>query len=422
LKDGPRPIRILFVTHYFPPEGNAPAARVHEMAKRWVKAGHEVTVITGVPNHPAGRVYEGYRNRLLEREMVDGIRVWRVWTFVAANRGMWRRGLNFASFMVTASLAGLCLRRHDVLVATSPQLLCGLAGAMVSALRRTPFVLEIRDIWPESITTVGGAGDKTLIVRLLERIERFMYSRARRIVTVGEGYKEQLLRRGVPAERIGIVTNGVDKDLFGSVPTESSVRLRYHLDDRFVCAYVGTIGMAAGLEVVLRAAALLRQRSRTDVVFLVVGDGATRDGLEKSAREQGLDSVVFTGRVDRGMVPEILAAADACLVHLRRQALFESVLPSKIFEAAAMGKPIILGVKGHAADLVANAECGICIEPDDPEGLVRAAVRLSDDTALRGRLGESGRRYVNLHFDRDRLSRDYLDILQAVAAGDRPAS
>jgi glycosyltransferase involved in cell wall biosynthesis len=422
LNDGPRPaLRILFLTHYFPPEGNAPAARVHEMAKRWVRAGHEVTVITGVPNHPAGRVYDGYRNRLLQREVVDGIRVLRVWTFVAANRGVWRRGLNFASFMLTASLAGLCVRRHDVLVATSPQLLCGLAGAIVSALRSTPFVLEIRDIWPESITTVGAA-DKTLILRLLEWVERLMYSRARRIVTVGEGYKEQLLRRGVPAERIGIVTNGVDKELFGSVPTEWSVRQRYHLDDRFVCAYVGTIGMAAGLEVVLRTASLLRQESRTDMVFLLVGDGAMRDGLEESAREQGLDSVVFTGRVDRGVVPGILAAADACLVHLRRQALFESVLPSKIFEAAAMGKPIILGVKGHAAALVTKAECGICIEPDDPDGLARAAVRLADDSALRRRLGEAGRRYVNVHFDRDRLSHQYLDILQAVAAGARPSS
>ncbi|WP_428938306.1 glycosyltransferase family 4 protein [Fontivita pretiosa] len=403
--------RILFLTHYFPPEGNAPASRVHEMCKRWARDGHEVTVITCAPNHPTGIVYKGYRNWLLQQEWMDGIRVLRVWTFLAANRGKGRRAINFVSYMIMATLLALFLRRRDVLIATSPQFFCGWAGVLVTALRRIPFILEIRDIWPESIHAVG-ASERNLLLWLLERMEQQMYASAFKIVTVGQGYKEQLIKRGVPEAKIQIVTNGVDRELFVSHHTDQSVRAQYGLGKAFVCAYVGTIGLAAGLDVVLRAGAILKQRGRKDIRLLMVGDGATRERLERAARQQGLDNIIFTGLIGRQLVPQLLSAVDACLVHLRRKELFESVLPSKIFEAAGMQKPIILGVKGHAARLVNEAGCGICIEPENAEQLVEAIEKLAADPELARRLGQSGHDYVRRHFDRDQLAEQYFQIIR----------
>ena len=412
-----RRTRILFFSHYFPPEGNAPASRVYEMCKRWANDGYDVTVVTCAPNHPAGVLYPGYRNRLVQRRMVDGIRVVRVWTYLAANKGKRRRALNFLSYMVTATIAGILIcRRPHVLIATSPQFFCGWAGVLTSFIRRIPLVLEIRDIWPESLHAVG-AVTKSSVINFLEQLEQRMYARARRIVTVGEGYKEQLIARGVEAGKIDIVTNGVDRELFNTRACGKAFRARYKINESdFVVSYVGTIGMAAGLEVVLRVARALKERSRHEVKLVLVGDGANRAQLQRAARAEKLDNIIFTGRLDKSDVPDAIAAADACLVHLRKKELFESVLPSKIFEAAGMKKPIILGVKGHAAALVQRANAGICVEPESETEIVAAIDRLHAERALCATFGGDGHSYIAKHFDRDRLSDDYLQILQRVIA------
>ncbi|MBN1676623.1 MAG: glycosyltransferase family 4 protein [Kiritimatiellae bacterium] len=434
-------MRILFLSHYFHPEGNAPATRVYEMTRRWVKARHEVTVVTGVPNVPNGIVYPGYRNRPIQRETIEGVNVVRVWTHIAPNKGTVRRILNYLSFMASACCVGLRVRRPDVLIATSPQFFCGWAGAIVSRLRRLPFVLEIRDIWPESIVAVGALTSKRLI-RMLEWLERRLYRAATHIVTVGEGYKAQLEQRGVGAERISVIPNGVDRAVFHPINADVSstsaranaraeidkdydkdydkeidVRKQYGLRGKFVVAYIGTIGMACGLEVVLRAARRLKEKGREDIRFLLVGDGAVRARLETEAKERGLDNVGFTGRVDKKEVPDYLAATDACLVHLKKTPLFQTVLPSKIFEAAAMGKPIILGVEGEAAKLVEEAAAGVTIEPDNDERLVVAIERLAGDGELRARLGAAGREHIAARYDYDGLASAYVEVLEEVARG-----
>jgi glycosyltransferase involved in cell wall biosynthesis len=412
-------MRIVFLTHYFHPEGNAPATRVTEMTRRWVAAGHDVTVITGVPNVPDGVVYEGYRNRWLQRETRDGVSVVRVWTYLAPNKGTARRIANYLSFMVTAALAGLFVRRPDVVIATSPQFFCGWAGVIVTALRRLPFVLEIRDIWPESIEAVGAMGNRRLL-RALEWLEHRMYAVATRIVTVGDGYRGKLVERGVDAQRIDVIPNGVDLGAFAAGADGSGVRERYRLGDHFVCAYLGTIGMGCGLDVVLRAAQLLRERGRDDVRFLLVGDGAVREELEARAHAEGLDErVIFTGRQPKNDMPAFLAATDACLVHLTRTELFKTVLPSKIFEGAAMGKPIILGVEGFAAELVASAEAGICIQPENEHELVEATSKLAADPALARRLGAAGHERIASRYTYDRLAAEYEQLLIQLAAGER---
>ncbi len=403
-------MRILFLSHYFHPEGNAPATRVRELTRRWVEAGHEVTVVTCAPNVPDGVVYEGYRNAWRSREQMDGVEVIRVWTWLAANAGTARRILNFVSYMLTATLAGLGGRRPDVVIATSPQFFCGWAGVLVSTLRRLPFVLEIRDLWPESIVAVGAMGESRLI-RFLEWLELRMYAAADLIVTVGEGYREKLLAKGVEAERLRVIPNGVDRATFRPDVDGAAVREEYALGDAFVCAYIGTIGMGSGLDVALRAAEALRARGRDDIQLMAVGDGAVRGELAERARAAGLTNLRFTGRQPKARMPEFLAATDACLVHLIRTDLFRTVLPSKIFEAAATARPILLGVEGFAADLVREADAGICFEPENEEELVSALIELADDPARRARLGANALATIAERYDIDRLAAEYLEIL-----------
>ena len=412
-------MRILFLSHYFPPEGNAPATRVFEMCRRWVKAGHGVEVVTGVPNVPNGVPYPGYRNRRIQRETMDGIRVIRVWTFLAPNKGRIRRSLNYLSYLFSAVCAGASAQRPNVVLATSPQFFCGWAGAVIARLRRRPFILEIRDIWPDSIETVGAVRNR-LLLRLLGWMERRLYASARHIVAVGEGYKEQLVARGVPPEKVTVITNGIDAAALKPRTRNQELLEQYKLQARFVVSYIGTIGMACGLDVVLRAAGMLKERGDSKIVFLLVGDGASREALEREARTEHLDNVVFTGLQPKERIPDFLSITDACLVHLRKKDLFKSVLPSKILEAAAMARPIILGVQGHAARLVDEAGMGLCIEPENERELVAAAEELSRDPQAARKMGEAGRRHVAERFDLDALARQYADVIEKTVAASSP--
>ena len=408
-------MRVLFFSHYFPPEVNAPATRTHEHCRRWVKEGHDVTVITCVPNCPNGVVFKGYHNGGVQQEYIDGIRVVRVWTYLAANRGKVRRIANFISYMGSAWICSLFMRKPDIIVATSPQFFCGWAGALASIVHNVPFLLEIRDLWPASIVAVGALRSRP-IISLLERAEGLLYWSADHIVTVGEGYKKELVGRGVPAGKIDVVMNGVD--LEGFVPSErsQSYRARWGIGATdFVCSYVGTVGMAHGLEVVLKAARKLKRAGRKGVKWLIVGDGARRSELEKASRDEGLDDVIFTGIVPKEDVPPVLAASDACLVHLKDTDLFKTVMPSKIFEAMAMGKPIALGVGGEAQRVVTEAGAGVCFEPENSDALVQAILELSDNPAVAAEHGAMGRRYVESCLDRDKLASDLLSIAARTA-------
>lgn len=413
----PRDLRVLFLSHYFPPEGNAPATRVHAFCRRWVRRSPgriAATVVTCAPNVPDGKLYEGYRNRLSQRETVDGIDVIRVWTYLAPNAGTVRRIANFVSYMISATLRSLFLRRPDVVIATSPQFFCGWAGVFVSWLRWAPFVLEIRDIWPESIVAVGAMRQGRL-VRLLEWLELRMYAAANHIVAVGEGYKRQLVAKGVPESRISIITNGIDAERLRPQPPDAALAARYNPDARFVCSYIGTVGMAAGLEIVVGAAETLRRTGRNDVRFLIVGDGATREELATQVQAAGLDDLItVTGRQPKELMPAFLSISDCCLVHLRKTDLFETVLPSKIFEAAALERPIIMGVGGFAADLIREADCGICIEPENAAELLAAIDTLRTNPSRRADLGRRGRERLLSQYDVDRLAEDYAQLINRV--------
>jgi len=404
-------MHVLFLSHYFPPEVNAPATRTYEHCRRWVAAGHKVTVITCAPNCPTGIVAEGYKNSLLSREWVDGIRVLRVWTWLSPNRGFLGRTINYLSYMFCATLCALGVRRVDAIVATSPQFFCGWAGVLCRWFLRRPLLLEIRDIWPESIVTVG-AMKRSPIMRVLEILERQMYATAQQIVTVGDGYRDQLVLRGVADEKIAVVPNGVDVSQFVPEPPARQLRAQWRGDKRFVCAYIGTVGMAHGLDVVVRAARKLKSVGRDDVVFWIVGDGAERSRLENICREEGLDQIVFTGLVPKAKIAEVIASCDACLVHLCKTELFETVIPSKIFEIMAMNVPIVMGVRGQAQRIVLSGRGGVAMTPEDEESLLAGIEAIARDRVSY----RHGRDYVARHFDRDVLARRLLGELSAMIA------
>lgn len=405
--------RILFLSHYFYPEGNAPAARVFEMARQWVREGHHVTVLTGFPNVPNGVIYPGYRNAWKQREIIDGIEVIRVWTCIAPNRGTVRRILNYLSYMLTAVLAGFTLKKPDIIIATSPQFFCGLAGLVLKRIKRVPFILEIRDLWPESIAAVGAIRNR-LIIGPLEWLEKFMYRSADHIVTVSKAFQAHILAQGGRENAITTITNGVNVQVFQPRGRDVTVRQRHRLNGEFICAYIGTIGLASGLDIVLEAARILKHRRESHIKLMLVGDGAVRESLETQAKKERLDNIIFTGRRDKADIPGYLAAIDACLVHLKKDDLFKLVIPSKMFEAAAMAKPIILGVEGHAAELLKAAGAGCCIEPENAGQLVDTIMHLAQNQARRDSMGAAGRAFVSRYFNRSRLAFDYLELIHKV--------
>lgn len=364
-------MRVLFFSHYFSPESNAPALRTYEHCRHWVKNGAEVTVITCAPNCPDGKLYKNYKNRVFQTEIIDGIKVIRVWTYLAANKGFVKRVMNFISYMIMAVFVAIfCCRKIDIIVATSPQFFCGWAGVLFKWLRRKPLILEIRDIWPESILAVG-ALKRNFIFKFLEKLELIMYRSASKIVTVGEGYKKEIIKKGIEKEKIAVILNGIDKkiltykidyDFFGKFIKKNK--------NTFICSYIGTVGMAHGLQVVIDAAILAQENKQHDIIFAIVGSGAELKKLKDKVINLNLKNVIFTDKIPREDIPSAIRSSDAVLVHLRNTELFKTVIPSKIFEIMALEKPILMGVAGEALNIVNKAHAGVAIMPESAESLL----------------------------------------------------
>jgi len=407
-------MHILYVSQYFPPEPGAPAARVSELAAAWVRAGQEVTVLTGMPNHPTGSVPVEYRGRALVREDFHGVRVVRTWIYAAANRGRVRRSLAYASFAASAALWGqLHVGRPDVVLATSPQFLCAVAGHAIARSRSLPFVFEVRDLWPESVVAVGALPEGHPIVRGLTVVEEHLYRRANHIVVVTDSFGTRLRQRGVAADKIDVIKNGVDLDRFVPGPRETALRERLGYAGKFVVSYVGTHGMAHGLDSVLDVAAALRADDQ--IRFLFVGEGAERRRLEARAQAESIGNARFLGALPRDAMTEVYASSDLCLVPLRKSELFRTVLPSKIFEIFGMARPVLLSVDGEARALVEASGGGVYVPPEDVPAMTAAIQHLARAPALCREMGQNGRAYVQEHFDRRELSKRYLAILQGVA-------
>lgn len=378
-------MNILFLSDNFPPERNASATRVYERAYYWVKDGHRVTVITCAPNFPDGKVFPGFRNRDAVEDR-DGIRVVRVRTFISPNAGFFLRTADFASYMFAAIAAGLKEEDPDLVVATSPQFFAAVGGWILSRLKRVPFVFELGDLWPASIEAVGASKNR-LLLAFLERVELFLYRESAAVAALTRRFREDLVQRGIPAEHIKVVRNGVDLPRYGPRSRDEALAREWGLNGRFVVGYLGTHGMAHGLGNVLDAAERLRE---TDVAFLLVGAGAERSALMNDAERRGLSNVVFVAAQEKARMPRVWSLCDVALVHLKNDPVFETVIPSKIFEAMGMGLPILLvSPSGEAREIVEGDGAGIWVPAGAPDELAAAVRSLRSDAAGRARLAAS---------------------------------
>ncbi len=415
-------MKILYVCQYFPPEVCAPSVRASELSREWSRAGHDVRVLTGFPNHPEGVIHWDYARawrKGFARENHGGVEVCRTWLYPAANRKRWRRSANYLSFALSASAAGQWVgRHHDVVIGSSPQLLVGAAGYVVARGHGLPFILEVRDLWPESLQAVGVASQRSVLYRGLGHLARFLYRRATRIVVDGERKRDSLLAMTVPPSKIAVIRNGVPEDFCPDAESPEAqqsrreLRAQDNLADKFIALYCGTIGMAQGLEIVVDAAA--RLRDYPEIMFLIAGVGAERERISRRALDLGLANLRCLDKQPREKIPGLLAMADVCLVPLRRSAVFQTAIPSKMFEAMAAGKPVILSADGEAQELLLEAKAGIAAPAGDTGALADAVLLLQRNPRLGRSLGENGRQAALSKYTRRRQAAAYLQLLSEV--------
>jgi glycosyltransferase involved in cell wall biosynthesis len=406
-------VKILYVSQYFPPEMGAPAARAAELARHWARMGHDVTVLTGFPNHPTGVVPEEWRSRwrrLLYKETVDGVRVVRTWLWPLPNRKAHERIRNYASFCASASISGLGLQKQDVVIGTSPQLLVALAGWWLARWKRVPFVFEVRDLWPESLAAVGAGGEGGALYRALGAIAGFLYRRSDHIVVVTPAFKDHLIQQwSVPAPKISIVENGVETDLFRPCLAERAPGT----EGRFVICYIGTMGMAHGLETLIAAAEQL-QHTLPEATFLLIGEGAEKERIVALAAARALTNICFLGQQPREKIPAYIAGADVCLVMLKKTELFKTVIPTKLLEYMACAKPTMVAVDGEARRIVEEADAGVFVEPEDSNAMAETVRVLAAHPERRRRMGASARQYIVDRLSREQTARDYVAVLEAL--------
>lgn len=396
-------MKILFLSDNFPPEVNAPATRTLEHCKEWVKAGHEVTVITCHPNYPIGKVYSGYKNCWKRVEEVEGIKVIRVWTYIASNKGFAKRILDYISFSITSFFAGLFLK-CDIIVATSPQFFTALSGRTLHFFKRKPWIMEVRDLWPDSIKSVGAMKDG-IVLRYFSKEEMWCYRSAKQIVVVTDTFKEVISGRGIPASKISVIKNGANLNLF--TPREKPAHLveKYGMAGKTVLGYVGTIGMAHKIDFLIDCV-----KELPECVLMIMGDGAEKEAMIEKVKKENVTNVVFIDSVSKEQVPDYVALQDLALVNLRRDPLFTTVIPSKIFETSAMHIPIMLGVDGEARKLVEQYGAGLYYEPENKaDFLEKLNIMLSDRQKYEE--CQAGCDKLARAFDRKKLAQEMLEII-----------
>jgi colanic acid biosynthesis glycosyl transferase WcaI len=408
-------MRILYLSQYFPPEAGATQTRAYEMSRNWVRLGHSVTMLSEIPNHPSGIIPPEYRGKLYERAYLEGIDVIRVWVKASPVKNLRNRMFFYLSFMVNAALAGLLLARqpYDLIYASSPPLFVGGAALLLSCLRRIPLVFEVRDLWPESAVTLGEIRNRRMIA-LATRLEIACYRRARRIIVVTEGIRDRLLERGWGIDKINLVQNGANTQLFQFDPqARQQKRAELGLEGKFVAVYAGIHGLAQGLESVVRTAQLLQDQP--DIHIILIGDGPKKQDIHQLVDSLGLGNIRLLPEQPRASIPAYLSASDAALVPLKKLDLFKGALPSKMFDAWACERPILLSVDGEARRILEQAGGGLFIPPEDPQALAQALLELKAKPDLSHAMGLRGRQYTEQHYSRKALAERLAHILEEIA-------
>jgi glycosyltransferase involved in cell wall biosynthesis len=402
-------MKILFITDNFAPEVNAPATRTYEHVKEWIKDKDiEVTIITCAPNFPHGKVYEGYKNKLYQKEYIDGIEVIRVWSYITSNSGFVKRVLDYISFGIMAFIVGL-FKKHDLIIATSPQFFTTWAAWGLSKIKGKPWIFELRDLWPESIKTVG-AMKQGKVIDILEKIELGLYKSCNKVVAVTNAFKTNLINRGIDANKIEVVTNGSNVELFSARKKNQELLKSLGLENKFIIGYIGTHGMAHSLDFIVTSISKIED---VDIHFLFIGDGAMKEKVLEIANNLKVKNATFLNPIKKEEVPEYLNICDVSLAPLKKEDNFKTVIPSKIFEASAMRKPTLLGVEGQAQEIIETHNAGLCFEPENEKDFLEKIYILKNDKEKYKEL-QKGCEELAIEYDRKKLAEKMLKIIKSI--------
>jgi len=402
-------MRIIFFTDHFVPEISAPAAHIFDRCKIWVEQGHDVTVITNIPNYPLGEPYKGYKNKFRQWESLDGIKVLRVGTYMAENKGTIKRTLDYISFAFSSFINSLTIKKPDVVYSTSPHIFAPFGAIAFSIIKRVPHVLEVRDIWPESIAATTGMSSNSFIYKFFELIEKIIYKLSTRIVVFTYSFKENLIKKGISDKKLDVVINGANLSLFKEPVNDIDLELSLGLENKFVVGYMGTHGLSHDLLNAVRAAGILKDSS---VHFLFLGEGAEKAKMISLAKSLKATNIHFIDRQAREDLPKYWGFIDVGLVHLKNDPIFETVIPSKIFETMASGRPIIYcGPNSDGSNLIIEYQCGVISKPDDPQDLASKIIKLKDNPDLYKTLAINGKK-ASFNFSREIQAKKTLDSLK----------
>lgn len=403
-------IRITLITEYFPPEIGAGSNRAFENASEWINAGAHVTVLTGFPDYPDGKIPSNYKGYFFKKEYFDKIEVIRTFTIPVPNKGHFKRILSSLIFLISSVIQGsFSLGKQDIIVATSPPFFVGISGYLISRLKRVPFIFELRDLWPDSIVQLGQLKNKFLI-KLWEDIELFLYKKSKQIVVVTDSYVEILKEKGIRSEKISVIKNGISIE--SNLPTLSvkEIKNKLNINNEFVFAYIGTIGLSHALDTVVESAEKLKDNK--EILFLIIGDGAEKEILNNKSQNLKLTNIKFLDKIERNELSNYYQIVDVLIVPLKNIALFRSVIPSKIFEIMKYGKPILLGVDGESKKIVEEAKAGISFLPENVDDFVKQVMYLNNNRNILKEFSENGKRFVEKNFNRKILAKKYLTLLE----------
>lgn len=403
-------MKILFLTQYCPPEVGAPQNRIFEFAKQLKKFGHEITILTAMPNYPKGEIFEEYRGKKLVKEEIDGIKIVRTSIYATKEKSFTKRLKNYLSFTFSSVFTGLKhIEEQDVVITESPPLFLGWSGYVIAKRKKAKFVFNVSDLWPESAVKLGVLNNK-LLIKASTWLEEFSYRKAAAVTGQTKGIVDNIVSRGFDKNKVHLITNGVDTEFFKKENRDEKLREEWGIKDKFAVCYAGIHGLAQGLEVIIDAAELLKEEK--DIQFVFIGDGPEKSKLMDMVKEKELNNVSFQPVQLKPNMPRIIASMDATVVPLKKLDLFKGALPSKMFEALSSELPIVLAVEGEAEKLINDARAGITVEPENAKEIADAVLKLYKNKDLKEELGQNGRKYVIENYSRESITRKLEKILK----------
>ena len=406
-------MNLLIYTQYFPPETNAPANRWGYFAKYLANQNHKITVLTSFPNHPLGRILNGYKNQWYFKEEKDNMGIIRTWTYISVSRKFISRLFNYFSFAFSSCINSFSIKNIDIIIASSPPLSVAIIGAIIAKKKRIPLILDLRDIWPEAAVSTGYI-KKGFLYHLAEKWEKRCYKQAQKILVNSSAVFEELKNiKGVPSSKLELIPNGADLEFFKEINDNDKINEDYNIKNKFVVLYTGLLGFAQAPEVMIDAAKILENNK--DIVFLIVGGGPLKKDLESKIKNLKLDNVILSGQRPREEMPIFVSRGDICLIPYKNSSTFQKNVPSKMFDYMASGKPIIINLEGAASDIIEKAQAGLVIEPENTSALAKAIEQLYNNKFLRKKMGDLGRSYVEKYYDKKEISKQLETILENVA-------